>query len=752
MNKNIIFKKIVLSILLFFSVMASASAEIIYINWNDWNKIYKKTDETNGSWITQNQASTPKYSHNWQYIIYRNQSDWGTCYRKNANDTGDGEKISSYSIYCWNPTYSIDDQYIVYSNSNDGNKLYKKNANDTGDGSAITSVSSWFPTYSPDGQYIIYTNFNDWDKIYRKNANDTGNGSAITSIQAYYPNYSPNGQYIIFQNINTWFLYKKNANDTGDGSAITSVFSYYNAYSPDGQYIVYWNWDDWYKMYKKNANDTGNGSAITTIVAHSPAYAPWLPGVCGSNARVFDDTETSFDGSFCSYGSADPSSPSFPTYGTTSDWTCADSVGWEVTQCSAYREIPNAISWSCGTNARLFLYTETSYGGTFCTTGTADPSSPSFPSYGTAISWECTWSYGGIDRACQSSRQSIPRTCATAPTGWNYGSLTYNPTSYNQSWVYSTIGSSCSYTCINGYTGTWCTTAPVYETGTETDTWFWWSLFSPITNFFADLLGWLRSIFVVEDNLEPYGLIFSDDQVISLSSLSEGNKVACWQNIWWYYSPSTLLPVSSCTVTSEWWAIASSAYWSVYTYWNTLWWDYMNWDIWNYKWYKRVSSWWWCWYWWQEYSNWSIDVKDVIDTNGDFNYLRNKFWTKISSSNMVNIFNDFSMTVNLKYDIVIFWFSLTDLLNSTIEVVVSIFKYIIQYILTISDNILDLISMFFYDYQDGNACYFWDVYPIKSQITETWITHTQNTGLLDLFFYLLFSFWIFKKFKSKFNL
>lgn len=49
--------------------------------------------------------------------------------------------------------------------------------------------------------------------------------------------------------------------------------------------------------------------------------------------------------------------------------------------------------------------------------------------------------------------------CATPePSGGNYGSLTYSPTSVNQAWVFE--ASSCGYTCINGYTGSGCATPP----------------------------------------------------------------------------------------------------------------------------------------------------------------------------------------------------------------------------------------------------------------------------------------------------
>ncbi len=73
---------------------------------------------------------------------------------------------------------------------------------------------------------------------------------------------------------------------------------------------------------------------------------------------------------------------------------------------------------------------------------------------------------------------------------------------------------------------------------------------------------------------------------------------------------------------------------------------------------------------------------------------------QVTASNLVSFATDFSITAKFKYDVKVFGFSLTDALNWVISWIVTIFKYILEYMVTISGNILDLVSMFFYDYQN----------------------------------------------------
>lgn len=120
-------------------------------------------------------------------------------------------------------------------------------------------------------------------------------------------------------------------------------------------------------------------------------------------------------------------------------------------------------------------------------------------------------------------------------------------------------------------------------------------------------------------------------------------------------------------------------------------------------------------------------------------------------TNIITIAQNWGITVNTQYDVVLFGFSMVDLVNSFLEVIVGGIRYVIQYMVFVSKNILDLISMFFYEYQapGQNACFFGEFHKLPTQITETAITHTQNNGLLDLLFYCLYSYGLYRLIKRK---
>ena len=167
------------------------------------------------------------------YIIYVNNDDWWKLYKKNANDTDDWTPITSVDSFA--PVSSPDGEYIVYKNRDSFNmRLYKKNANDTDNWTPITSVDSGWPTYSPDGEYIVYQNNSEWRSLYKTSPNDTDDWTAIRSWSSAHPVYSPDGEYIVYRRIfGSYELHKKNANDTDDWTAITSVSSSTPAYLPN---------------------------------------------------------------------------------------------------------------------------------------------------------------------------------------------------------------------------------------------------------------------------------------------------------------------------------------------------------------------------------------------------------------------------------------------------------------------------------------------------------------------------------------
>jgi hypothetical protein len=65
----------------------------------------------------------------------------------------------------------------------------------------------------------------------------------------------------------------------------------------------------------------------------------------------------------------------------------------------------NASSGSCGTAMRTYTTSETSWGNyTFCSAGTAEPASPTFPVQGSSTTWKCKGVSGGTDASCAATR------------------------------------------------------------------------------------------------------------------------------------------------------------------------------------------------------------------------------------------------------------------------------------------------------------------------------------------------------------
>ncbi|MCA9364377.1 MAG: hypothetical protein KC736_00590, partial [Candidatus Moranbacteria bacterium] len=106
-----------------------------------------------------------------------------------------------------------------------------------------------------------------------------------------------------------------------------------------------------------------------------------------------------------------------------------------------------AVNGSCGTAAKSYVYNATRYTGSFCSSGTASPSSPAFPAQGGLRTWTCQGSNGGSTRSCTATRQSVPTPTLTLQA--SPSSVSYNSSS-TLSWS-STNTTSC--TAFSGWTG-----------------------------------------------------------------------------------------------------------------------------------------------------------------------------------------------------------------------------------------------------------------------------------------------------------
>jgi hypothetical protein len=152
----------------------------------------------------------------------------------------------------------------------------------------------------------------------------------------------------------------------------------------------------------------GSGNCTRRIGINIP-----IDGVCGAAAATYPATANTFSGAFCSSGTANPATPIFPAPGNTSSWTCNGINGGISTSCSAYTSLP-IISGACGTAATNYPYTANNFSGTFCSSGTSDPSSPAFPSQGGTSTWNCQGSNNGVNVSCTAVRDM--ETCTNNPS------------------------------------------------------------------------------------------------------------------------------------------------------------------------------------------------------------------------------------------------------------------------------------------------------------------------------------------------
>lgn len=76
-------------------------------------------------------------------------------------------------------------------------------------------------------------------------------------------------------------------------------------------------------------------------------------------------------------------------------------------------------------------------------------------------------SLGGAPSSGGSSGGGTSYTCATNPSFANLGVLTTGtPTSASQAWTYNASNTGpCTYACTGGYSGSGCSTAPIYSAG-----------------------------------------------------------------------------------------------------------------------------------------------------------------------------------------------------------------------------------------------------------------------------------------------
>jgi hypothetical protein len=72
----------------------------------------------------------------------------------------------------------------------------------------------------------------------------------------------------------------------------------------------------------------------------------------------------------------------------------------------------NAVNASCGTSAKEYSTSQTSYGASpnFCSTGTPNPATPTFPAIEQVVQWTCSGQNGGQPKDCAAARCGVNQT------------------------------------------------------------------------------------------------------------------------------------------------------------------------------------------------------------------------------------------------------------------------------------------------------------------------------------------------------
>ena len=137
-----------------------------------------------------------------------------------------------------------------------------------------------------------------------------------------------------------------------------------------------------------------------------------INGVCGSaNGETFAYNVTNYSGfTSCSVGSQ--SGFSFPSQGSSDNWTCIGTDGGSNASCSASRDsapiVDSPINGQCGdANGRVYGVDNFNYGiYQQCSYGSSN--NISYPNLGETKSWTCIGSNGGTNSSCSTSRDANP--------------------------------------------------------------------------------------------------------------------------------------------------------------------------------------------------------------------------------------------------------------------------------------------------------------------------------------------------------
>ncbi|MFA6329233.1 MAG: hypothetical protein WCX64_00945 [Candidatus Micrarchaeia archaeon] len=161
-----------------------------------------------------------------------------------------------------------------------------------------------------------------------------------------------------------------------------------------------------------------SGSPISCTATHS--VAP-VNGVCGVAAKTYAYGAIAFSGALCSTGAASPSSPVFPSSGSSTSWSCLGTNGGASPSCIASVASPIYLVNEVHTDQQCLAY-----GGEVVSTGVGIVNQCRFagracPSGWTPyLSWSTTSAYsaGSCSGCCWSSYACSGSGCAASGHAW----------------------------------------------------------------------------------------------------------------------------------------------------------------------------------------------------------------------------------------------------------------------------------------------------------------------------------------------
>jgi hypothetical protein len=136
-----------------------------------------------------------------------------------------------------------------------------------------------------------------------------------------------------------------------------------------------------------------------------------------------------------------------------------ESISWNIT----YVPITVITNGSCGSAATSYPSAATDFSGSFCSSGNAFPSSPTFPNPGSSVGWSCMGIGGGSNDTCSADRAPMSKVdgiCGSANRTYSYTETSYGSDSFCTTGILSPAspgfpspGSSSSWSCLGQYGG-----------------------------------------------------------------------------------------------------------------------------------------------------------------------------------------------------------------------------------------------------------------------------------------------------------